>query len=450
MPYGHLHQFLDKNELQIFELVPTPTWIFDLRNYQFWWCNQAGLKLWSVETIQDMIDKDMSGDSEGTRRRMEQVFEKAANLGESNESWTTYPDGIPKTVYMRQRAILLGEEKAEGILAFISEDVDMGNEPEHLMLIDATRYTSVNISIFTFDGNLMRQNPAAANTYGTYKADATGGHPLFVSRFNFLAEGLDRFENAQSLKGSRQEHLMITRGGPKTHMVDVRVSRNPLTGDHNIIVTEDDVSLRIKMETELKEQRDTLKRLSEELSIEVNELVDAEREITHLATHDQLTGLPNRTLFSDRLAESISATHRTKGFLAVLFIDLDGFKAVNDTLGHHCGDMLLKHVGGELQGCIRETDTVARFAGDEFIVLLTNLNASAVIEKIARNMLEALSKPFEHDNKTVEISASIGIACSGKDGNEAQELLQRADAAMYEAKRGGKNSFVFASPTGVA
>jgi two-component system, sensor histidine kinase and response regulator len=257
LPYSHLRHFIHRDELIDFELVPSPVWIFDLGNYKFWWCNKAGLDFWNVKTVQDMIDKDMSSDSDGTRLRMEQVYDKAATLGESTESWTTYPDGQPKTVYMRQRALLLGEEKSQGIMAFISEEVDLGKEPENMLLVDATRYTSVHISIFTPTGDLMRQNPAASHTYGVEKAvSAETEHPLFVRRFNNLEEGLARFELAKKLEGSRSQHFMRTKDGPRQHMVDVRVSRNPLTGEYNFVVTEDDVTERVRMEKELRKAKE--------------------------------------------------------------------------------------------------------------------------------------------------------------------------------------------------
>jgi len=308
--YDHLHQFKDQSELEILELVPTPTWIFDLGNYKFWWCNQAGLAFWGVESVQDMLNKDMSGDSEGTRRRMEQVFEKAATLGESNESWTTYPNGEPKTVHMRQRALLLGNEGSEGILAFISEDVDLGSEIENLLLVDATRYTSAIISIFTFDGQLMRQNPAAADAYGVDRSvDHKGEDSLFVRRFADENEGRSRFETAKKLEGLRGEHEMITRDGPRIHMVDVQVSRNPLTGDHNFIVTEDDVTLRILMEKELRTakdqaessnqaKRDFLANMSHEIRTPMNAIIG----LSHLALKTDMT--PRQSDYLNKIESS--------------------------------------------------------------------------------------------------------------------------------------------------
>jgi len=201
---------------------------------------------------------------------------------------------------------------------------------------------------------------------------------------------------------------------------------------------------RIKNHLDLKVQRDTLKRLSEELSIEVSELLSTEQKSTHLATHDSLTGVPNRTLYFDRLTTSLSATRRTENFVAVLLIDLDGFKAVNESLGDYMGDELLKSVAIKLNACVRETDTVARLGGDEFVVLLTNLKDPKFAEKVADNIIKALSVPFNLGGMAAPIGARIGIACSGGKGEDVDGLMRRADGAMYDAKRGGKNKFVIA------
>jgi diguanylate cyclase (GGDEF)-like protein len=203
------------------------------------------------------------------------------------------------------------------------------------------------------------------------------------------------------------------------------------------------VRARMRNHLELKLQRDTLKRMSDELFIEVSELMVAEQKITHLAMHDPLTGLPNRALFFDRLELSLSATNRTESFVAVLFVDLDGFKVVNDQLGHHVGDQVLKRVSVDLLGCARETDTVARYGGDEFVVLLTNLQDPEMVKKIATNMLAALCVPISVDDQTAQISGSIGIALSGQGEIDINDLIQKADEAMYEAKRSGKNNYVF-------
>ena len=130
---------------------------------------------------------------------------------------------------------------------------------------------------------------------------------------------------------------------------------------------------------------------------------------------------------------------RTQQPLALMYIDLDGFKAVNDRLGHHAGDLLLQQVAGRLRDCVRETDTVARLGGDEFAIILPDLKELAIIDRIGHTLLERLQQPFELDGRTAHISASIGVALWPRDGRTPTELIHHADRAMYEAKRLGRN-----------
>ena len=163
----------------------------------------------------------------------------------------------------------------------------------------------------------------------------------------------------------------------------------------------------------------------------------------NLAHHDQLTGLPNRTLFYDRLRQAlVQAKRREKGFV-LFFMDLDGFKAVNDTHGHELGDQLLKAVGQRLGECVRESDTVARMGGDEFTVLLPDLQSRENASAIALQILKTLTQPFQLGAVTCEIGASIGISCYPQDGEEPDRIISRADAAMYRVKNTGRNNFAF-------
>jgi diguanylate cyclase (GGDEF)-like protein len=164
-------------------------------------------------------------------------------------------------------------------------------------------------------------------------------------------------------------------------------------------------------------------------------------KLLRLANYDPLTTLPNRTLFNDRLEQEIKKAHRTKSPLALLLIDLDRFKEVNDTLGHGIGDLLLVEVARRISECVRETDTVARLGGDEFTVILNELNDSSQTERIAQDIIHQLAKPFTLDANTVYMSASLGIAIYPSDGQDIENLLKHADQAMYGAKADGRNRF---------
>jgi diguanylate cyclase (GGDEF)-like protein/PAS domain S-box-containing protein len=171
-----------------------------------------------------------------------------------------------------------------------------------------------------------------------------------------------------------------------------------------------------------------------------------ERKIKHLAHHDHLTGLPNRSLFLDQLEHAIKLAKRRQQKTAVLFLDLDGFKQINDTLGHDAGDELLKEVAIRLKTVIRESDVAARMGGDEFTFVLNDIgtheNAAAVAEKI----IETLSEKFNLKGHESQIGGSIGIAIHPNDAVDHEALLRKADEAMYVAKKSGKNTYRFCLP----
>lgn len=162
----------------------------------------------------------------------------------------------------------------------------------------------------------------------------------------------------------------------------------------------------------------------------------------HLASHDQLTGLPNRTLFAERLEQAVNAARRGRSKLAVLYIDLDGFKAINDSLGHAVGDGLLRGIARHLTESLGESDSAARLGGDEFCVLLTQLSSEKDAEIIAERILYAIGKPPQ-SSAFAATHASIGIAMFPKDSSEPDDLVNKADRAMYNAKESGRNRFVF-------
>ena len=172
---------------------------------------------------------------------------------------------------------------------------------------------------------------------------------------------------------------------------------------------------------------------------DIREFKEAQEKILLLAFHDPLTHLPNRRLFNDRLEQEITRAKRSGLHLALLFIDLDHFKEVNDTLGHDIGDILLKEAALRLEGSIRATDTAARQGGDEFIIVLSELNELDSVEHIVQTVLHKISQPFQLKDQTADISASIGIAFYPQDAKDADQLMKNADQAMYIAKNQGGN-----------
>lgn len=176
---------------------------------------------------------------------------------------------------------------------------------------------------------------------------------------------------------------------------------------------------------------------------------EAEETIRHMAYYDILTGLPNRALFDDRLAVAIHRAEREEATFAVMFMDLDDFKAVNDTLGHTAGDELLAEVAHRLVDCVRKSDTVARLGGDEFTILLPQTPSPEAVELVARKILDVMAEPAATSRGAIDIDLSIGIAFYPECGRSFSELMHAADMAMYAAKTEGRR-FSFAEPTGTA
>jgi diguanylate cyclase (GGDEF)-like protein/PAS domain S-box-containing protein len=192
--------------------------------------------------------------------------------------------------------------------------------------------------------------------------------------------------------------------------------------------------------SELERLNASLRAISDGLEEKVRQRT---AQLAYQAQHDYLTGLPNRVLFEERLERAVASAHRYGRKLAVLFLDLDGFKLVNDTWGHDAGDLVLKQVAGRLPAGLRNSDTLARFGGDEFVVLATEINQPADAGEVAAALLDSLAGPYQVMGQEVPLRASIGISVFPHDALEASRLLRQADTAMYAAKEAGGNGFLF-------
>lgn len=181
---------------------------------------------------------------------------------------------------------------------------------------------------------------------------------------------------------------------------------------------------------------------------DVSEQKITQQRIEHLAHYDELTNLPNRSLFFDRLNQSIITAKRNKSSFALLFLDLDGFKQINDTLGHHYGDLLLVRVAERLNLSVRESDTLARLGGDEFTLILNDAHDREDVAVVAEKVIESINVPFDLEGHKVHIGISIGIARFPEDADSKAMLIVVADRAMYAAKSAGKNTYRFGIPVG--
>jgi diguanylate cyclase (GGDEF)-like protein/PAS domain S-box-containing protein len=236
----------------------------------------------------------------------------------------------------------------------------------------------------------------------------------------------------------------------------ILTDRTPCDIDHRIMLPNgSDFIVNLQAEAVFDDQLKSLTIVG--TAQDISERKRSEREIHRLAYYDSLTGLPNRVLFKDRVTQAIAHAHRYQYHLALLFLDLDRFKVINDTLGHNIGDLLLKHVADRLAESVRHSDSIgrssagpqthelARLGGDEFTVLLTNLRDVQDASKVARRILEALARPFSVSGHEIFVTVSVGIAIFPADGESVDVLLKNSDTAMYHAKEQGRNNVQYYS-----
>jgi len=193
-------------------------------------------------------------------------------------------------------------------------------------------------------------------------------------------------------------------------------------------------ALPIKRQDELGELARSFSDMEQQIRLQMTELNASRDAMTHLAHHDALTGLPNRRMFEQRLAQALEMSRRSGRPCALLFVDLDEFKSINDSLGHAMGDAVLKATAQVIQGAVRQVDTVARLAGDEFTVLCENVDSEEAAQQIVAKLQQAFEQPLDIQGKPYPLRASIGMSLFPRDAQDAHNLLASADAAMYRAK----------------
>ncbi len=239
-------------------------------------------------------------------------------------------------------------------------------------------------------------------------------------------------------------------GGASGSLLQRRISRpvanlaramHKVTGEQNF-----SARVAVNGHDEIAQLGTDFNRMLEELEQRDLAKKKAEAQLQYQALNDELTGLPNRRLLAERLSYSLAVAKREAHTVGLLYIDLDGFKLVNDSLGHSVGDILLGQVASRLRSRVRDSDTLARLGGDEFTVVLSHLRAEQDAALVAKQLLDVLAESFLIGDRKITISASIGISLFPKDATDPIQLLQRADSAMYAAKRNGRNGFLYYTP----
>ncbi len=278
-------------------------------------------------------------------------------------------------------------------------------------------------------------NEAYARFVGASLEDLIGktAHDVFPQREADLF--VTRDEETFLQEREREDEEVLTDLFGEVHYIATKRSLHRDGGGNVFLVgVIRDITLR-------KTREEALERAKQELSESNEELRQSQSRLHYLANHDPLTGLPNRALFYEKLQEAIEWADQTHREIALLFIDLDGFKQVNDTLGHGVGDQLLKSVAKRLVSCLRASDTVARMGGDEFTVILLGSLQVQQVERVATKVLQTLSQPFTFDGHLVCISGSVGISLYPDPCETLEIMIETADAAMYRAKQAGKNQY---------
>ena len=199
------------------------------------------------------------------------------------------------------------------------------------------------------------------------------------------------------------------------------------------------------MEISVSELRHGRHRLFTSILRDISDRKEAEERIRRLAHHDTLTGLPNRNLLNDRMNHALARIKRHGGHMAVLYVDLDKFKPINDSMGHEAGDNVLQEVARRLTGCVRSSDTVSRVGGDEFVVVVEEISRPAEASLVARKIIDSLDIPILFRGTDCQVGASIGIALFPQDGTTIEEICKAADLAMYRVKHSGRNGYCFYS-----
>lgn len=276
----------------------------------------------------------------------------------------------------------------------------------------------------TAEGKYLGCNPAFEEFVGKTKKQIVGHTDieLFGDEVGTVFQSFDR----DVLKSKRSTINNEWVNYPDGKKVLLSTSKSPLNLDSNILLgvlgISRDISQYMQLKSEVKEQKETLE---------------------YKTYYDQLTGLPNRTLFLDRLTQEIKLSQREDSALAVILIDIDHFKEINDSLGYHIGDLVIVEVASRLRNALRETDTVARLSGDEFSILLSGLHNTDYVVRIVNHLQQAMKHAMNIEQHQLYCTLSIGITLSPNDGNNALSLLQNADAAMHKAKNEGRNGYSF-------
>lgn len=392
-------------------------------------CNKA-FETFAARSEVELIgkrDTDLFGAELAHSIRASDAAALQSNSPQQFEQWVDYPDGrkvlfeTVKTPFHNPEGTILG-------LVGISRDITERRLYEDRLAASEQQLRSL--------GN----NLPSGYIY-QYRIDPQG-----KPSFTFISEGVEKIHGISAESILKDPELLLAQIVPE--------QQDWYRAEQNLSeIGLQDFSMELRMlraDAEVRwlqicsrPRRDNGSTVWDGLAIDITEKKLSQEQIWRQANFDPLTGLPNRQMFLDRLEQEIKKARRAQSLFALLFIDLDRFKEVNDTLGHMLGDQLLRIAAKRLEGCVRTSDTVARLGGDEFTVLLTGQDNHEVAARVAETILRQMSEPFPLNGESAYVSASIGITLYPNDAEEAAQLLQNADQAMYAAKDKGRNCYSY-------
>ncbi len=402
-------------------LARVGSWEFDLLSRELKWSDELyrifelnpATTTCSYELFFEMVHPD---DREAVSNAYQDSLKSQTNY--EIEHRLLMPDGRIKTIlecgenyFSEDGTPLRSVGTAQDISSVRQTDAQMQ------LLGVAFEHSGEAILISDRENQIVTVNPAFTALTGYTLADAKGKNPSFLSAGRTTELEYDAMWQAIQEKGFWQGEIWDRRkdGGVYPKWMTVSLIRD----------NDGDICYHIAHFTDISLER------------------AAEERLHHIAHHDSLTGLPNRLSINGRIDQALSLARREGKRLALLFIDLDRFKLVNDTLGHHVGDQLLVEVAQRLKISVRESDAVARLGGDEFVIMLNGIEHSAVVGMLAEKIVQAVSAPYVIEGHDLYTSPSIGIAIFPTDGDSSDVLMKNADAAMYHAKNAGRNNFQF-------
>lgn len=395
-------------ETRLVELqrVHKPLWVYDFDDASISWANADALTLWQAESTQALSERDLSKDMTQTVALRLQQYQQDFLRDEKSqfrEHWTLYPNGKPQPVEVLLSAFRLHD----GRMSMLCEAQGMqGLDNDTLRSSQALLHTSVMITLYSAKGEPLYRNPAAR---AAVRSGDEQLHEHFVERV-----AMQRLENSSEQVVNFVASVHAD-GQQRWHDVSARRCQDAASGESAWLISEVDVS----------------------------QLKATQERANFLAEHDTLTGLPNRNYVSVVLEQRILQMYARGDEGALIFIDLDHFKDINDSLGHEAGDRLLVEIANRLKRLVGNCENIARLGGDEFLVWMGPIADRREVDERICELKQQLSEPMMLQGRTVRVTPSIGVSLCPADGKNINELMRHADLAMYHAKDLGRNEAAF-------